>query len=221
MNSPIIESYLALSQTPDRDLAKFEKYTIELEQGITNKHIWNTDVNDAKYYLSRLCDEVLKKASEPWVTAWHATRGEHNWPRGWSDTDPREYVIYHPQFSNTPGAAKRLGKFYGQDANMDKFIDAIREVAKVAEMFKTVKPFIEKGRKPNPNAKEKDLTNTGICAICFARQKLTISGTLVAHGFILRWGSRDGICYGMGHKAWELSPAGSRELPKRLFSNRI
>jgi hypothetical protein len=203
VNTPLIDALLPANWTE-----KFHTSIQKLETGIAENKIWNTDLNDAKYILSSAAEKVIDNASEPWKTNWYATRGDFRWPAGWAPDDVREAIIYHPQFSNTPGAVKRLSKFEGQDPLYDQFIAVLKEVALLAELVKAAKPFAVKGRKPNPNAVAPDLSNTGICPVCMRRQKLRFNATLVDHGYELKYGSRNGVCLGARFKAWELSPEG-------------
>jgi hypothetical protein len=98
----------------------------------------------------------------------------------------------------------------------------MEEAAVLAELVKNVKPYIVKGRKPpvltdeQKVQAERDKLNTGICPVCMRRQKLTFDGSLVAHVYELKWGMRNGVCFGHGYKAWELSPEGAIEFVTAL-----
>ena len=193
-------------------MQRFEVAIKALEDGLATNHIWNVDFVSAKDQLSRVAEKALDISSED-IRAL-VREGREGRP-SWQNEDPRWMVIYHPQFSNVPGALKKLTK-YTKDMGKwtpayTTFLNMLAEIAQVVELVRAVKPFIEKGRKPNPNPKEVDVTNTGICSVCSSRQKLNFNGTLVAHGYTLErnWGGRNGICFGAGYKAWELASDGA------------
>jgi hypothetical protein len=222
MKTPLIDALLAdvANQRKSKSLDRYLKAIQTIELGIAEKKIWNTDLSDAKYVLGSVGEMALDIASEPWKRNWNDNRGDTgHWPAGWTPDDVRQAIIYHPQFSNTPGAAKRLTKFEGKDHLYDQFIAVLKEVATLAELVKAAKPFIVKGRKPNPDAPVADLSNTGICGVCMRRQKLRFNATLVDHGYELAYGSRNGVCLGARYKAWELSPEGGEFFLQVLKEN--
>lgn len=198
----------------------FDKAMKIFEDGITTQHIWNVDYVWAKDKLTRLSEALIDISSQPYN---ELTRSKN--PNGyghgtdWGEKDPRWMTVYHPHFMNAPGAVKKLEKFEGkEDPTFSTYVDALREIAQVVDLIKSVKPYIEKGRKPSENPVEKDVTNTGICPVCLKRQKLNFNETLVAHGYTLvrGWGGRNGMCIGHGYKAWELSPEGAIAFKKGM-----
>jgi hypothetical protein len=205
MNLPLLSAFVAANKYPG--VARFETAVQTLEDGMAEKHIWNVDYITSKDTLSRVAENAGDAAYEPLRMLYYPCGGSEIY-RTWADNDPRQGMGL-VQFMNTPGFVKKLLKV--KDApELKPYIAMLSEIAQLAELCKAVKPFIEKGRKPNPNPKEVDVTNTGICGVCMKRQKLTIESTLVAHGYTVPqgWGGRNGMCIGRGYKAWELSPEG-------------
>jgi hypothetical protein len=193
---------------PANRIERFETAIKTIEDGLANKHIWNVDFVASKSNLTSLAESALGIASQPYSDE---TREARRGSGGWDNADPRWMVVYEPQFSNTPGAYKKLQKYEGKNPKLDIFIQMMKEVASVALLVKEVKPFIVMGRKPSENPVEKDVTNTGHCSVCGKMHKLTFNGLLVDHGYVLNrnWGGRAGICFGAKYPAFELSPEGA------------
>lgn len=80
----------------------------------------------------------------------------------------------------------------------------------VGDKFRTLKPMIQKGRKPAETPRkteERTLENTGTCACCGKNVKLD-GGKIVAHGYTIRRGFQEGSCPGVGYDPVEVSPEG-------------
>lgn len=72
------------------------------------------------------------------------------------------------------------------------------------------KARVIKGRKPSANPRKTDprtTENTGTCACCGQNVKLA-NGKIVLHGFTLRWGGRNGMCFGVGYSPVETGKDG-------------
>ncbi len=81
----------------------------------------------------------------------------------------------------------------------------------VAEKFRTLKSMIVMGRKPAETPRktpERTLENTGTCSCCGMNVKLK-DGKIVQHGFTIRYGWQQGICFGRGYDPIEVSPEGA------------
>lgn len=211
MDTPTIDKLLAGSTegsshftTPDRGNSRLLNLLHEsvkgLEQALAAGVIYNTEYKDAYSYLSRASEEAFDQATAPF-------RGERD---DWEQNDPRWYTVYHPAFANAGSAAKKLLKFRGTNPRVDALLPALEEAGKLVELTKKLKPLIQKGRKPNPNRVEPDLTNTATCAICQNRQKLSKNKTMVDHGFKISdglhyYGARVGHCFGYNYQPYELS----------------
>lgn len=77
-----------------------------------------------------------------------------------------------------------------------------------ATAMKDAKAHVIKGRKPSNDPTKtppRTLENTGTCGVCDRNVKRESDGTLCHHGFRIRYGSRDGRCFGCGHQPHEVS----------------
>lgn len=200
--------------TKDGNLKKLETGLFVLQSGLKNQHIWNADFVEAKDSVTRICENAMNHEG----SAWMKSMPREAWQGRYTPEDIRWNVYYTPALNNAPGAYRKLLKYLGTEgAEFDAAIEMIGEAAQVAELIKSLKPFIVKGRKPTVltdaqrEQQEADLKNTGICPVCMRRQKLTFDSKLVAHGYTIPrgWGGRNGMCMGHGYKAWELSPEGA------------
>lgn len=213
MEIPLIKELIG-----EKAADRFASVIADFEKAVADKHIWNTDYESGKSYLSNRCEEAVNKAK-----AQQRSNPAYDRPQ-WSDNDPRWLTIYTPQFMSYPGAVKKLQKFKN-DPYVAPLLPIFTEVALVAELVKSTKPFIEKGRKPNPNAKPVDLTNTGTCAICQKLFKLDNGQKMVAHGYQISdgyghyFGFRSGSCFGVGHTPYELSCEANKEYKAILEKN--
>jgi hypothetical protein len=214
IETPKIDAFAASS----RHAKNFPAAKNALTSGVANQQIFNQDFVAARENISRVVGEAIEYAQE---TSRGIRRGEGEGHPTWDNTDPRWSIIYTPQFNNLPGAVKKLQKFKGE-GYIDVVLQVMEEGAALAEMVKNAKPYIVKGRKPpvlTDKQKiqiERDKQNTGVCPVCMRRQKLTFDGKMVAHGYELKWGMRNGICFGAGCTAWELSPEGAVEFVAAL-----
>src|ERR1700739_27094 len=222
MNIPNLTAFVTSNSRRPDALERFEVNIQKLQKGLDEKHIWNVDFVEAKDALVRLCDEAKEAKAMEWLRSEKAKDRDTRY----APDDVRWSVYYTPQVSNMPGAYKRLLKFVGtgEGPEFDSAVEMFGEIAQVAELIKSLKPYIEKGRKPSENPKEVDVTNTGICPVCFKRHKLSFNSTLVAHGYTIPrgWGGRNGMCMGHGFKAWELAPDGAlafKEAMEKLLAN--
>ena len=84
----------------------------------------------------------------------------------------------------------------------------------VADRIDAAKTAIVSGRKPSTplrTTEPRTLKNTGTCSICDHNVKLD-GGRIVDHGFTLRFGGRNGKCYGVGFHPIEVSTEGAEKL---------
>jgi len=95
------------------------------------------------------------------------------------------------------------------------YAEGLREVAAqwtpVAEKFRTLKSMIVMGRKPAETPRQtpvRTLDNTGTCSCCSMNVKLK-DGKIVSHGFTIRYGWQQGVCFGRGYAPFEVSPEGA------------
>lgn len=143
MEIPKLTEFIANNSRGPNAIARFETSLKTLQGGLDAKHIWNVDFVEAKDWLVRMCDEAMEDRATAWL---HADKAADRHSR-FAPDDVRWEIYYKPQVSNTPGAYKRLLKFVGtgEGAEFDAAVEMIGEVAQVAELIKSLKPFIVKG----------------------------------------------------------------------------
>jgi len=205
MQTPKILAALANDRAAHNIAQKFESSLKAIEQGVADKKMWNSDYENFKYWVNEGCEKALDQAAEPWRDQYRAGQRPT-----YSANDPRFNIGYMVSPLHARGFLNRLKKYANEPA-VAAYITVLEEVAPVGELMKTLKPYIVKGRKPNPNpGPEPDLTNTGVCPVCMKRQKLTFDSKMVDHGYTVPqgWGGRNGHCLGFKHQPYELSNEG-------------
>jgi hypothetical protein len=176
-----------------------------LNKGLAEKKIWNVELNSAKFTLSNGVDRALEQIAK----RSRANRGEATYTyEKWHD-DFSSYC----SFNQAAGRIKRLTKNAPKNNPViADYIEALKEVDAIWKAVQSLKPFVQKGRRPNENKTEKqieeELRNTGVCAICAHRQKLS-DDKLVHHGYQMseynHAGYRMGKCFGTDYLPYELS----------------
>jgi len=125
-----------------------------LEAGYQNKQIWNVDYKEAKEALIRAVEGAGDVLQSDFLSYWKEQRrlhGEETWTESVSDV----YYGFPSGLYQLGSFVKKLRKYDGYLlSEMDEFIEQWLPVAKA---IKELKPFIEKGRKLNPDAKPKDV----------------------------------------------------------------
>lgn len=228
MNTPVIDALLASDAEGSSGYVKRDPYNTRLlnnfhnsvkgmEDSLAKKQIFNTEYKDGYQDISRAVEQAFDALGQkPGFLEKFRTESE-TWNR---ESDPRMYLWYHPAFANVGGALKKLTK-YEKDPLVAEFLPVLREAVQLIELCKQVKPFIVKGRKPNPNYVPPDMSNTGHCAICGKQQKMTKGQEMVDHGFQISdgvhyFGTRVGHCFGVGYKPYELSNEANKEFKAYL-----
>jgi hypothetical protein len=174
-----------------------------LNRGLADQKIWNVEVNDAKFTLSNAVNHALDMIWQRWLDA----RPKDYRYEGWTD----DFSMFCG-FNQAAGRIKRLTKSAPKIPVIVDYIEALREVDAIWRAIQTLKPFVQKGRRPNENKTEEqiaeELRNTGICAICAHRQKLS-DDHMVHHGYKMsdynHAGYRVGKCFGTDYLCYELS----------------
>jgi len=122
------------------------------------------------------------------------------------------YSLISPTVTNFP--SKKLANEL--KAHDTPFYQEVKKVAndwkEISDTFKILKGQVVKGRKPSDKPRqtpERTLENTGTCPCCGRNIKLMSNGTMVEHGFTIKSGFRNGNCFGVGFKPWEVSPEGA------------
>lgn len=189
---------------------EFEESLKKLDAALTAGQIWNTEYQDWTYWIKQACEHAQHVASDG-VSKWD-NGNTPTWPEG----DPRWDIGYAFQPNQAAPLLKRLKKLPAAAIvpGIQNYMDVLAEIAGVWTFLQQFKAIIVKGRKPNPNHVEPDVTNTGSCSICGKLQKLSAKQGMVDHGFQISngvhyYGQRVGHCFGVGYKPYELSNEGN------------
>lgn len=197
LETPVIANCIAKdTNAHSRYLASLEHLAIALR----DKKIYNIEYNDMRHSLKywgieRALDVVVDENREAF-----RERYEYN-----------NDICGYCDFNQAAGRVKRLVKLPASPV-LDLYIGLLKEIAALNEACNSLKPYIVKGRRPNQNKTEAqialELKNTGICAICGSRQKLS-ADKLVHHGYKMsdynHSGYRMGKCFGTDYLCYELS----------------
>ena len=198
----------------ERDQAALVTLSAALEAGI----IHNADYKNLKDSINRALEAAWNTfIKKPYLSI---------------DYDERQSIygavvtdnLYYgsgPQIHNLKSVLKRIAKVGYDDPECDLLPIAIKlcdAIEPVINDMNTLKGMVVKGRKPSTEPRKtpaRTLENTGTCGICCKNVKLH-EGKLVAHGFTLSWGSRNGNCFGVGHEPHEISKKAVIEFLKVL-----
>jgi len=219
MNTPLIDA--SYKKKPHHSAFYFQKFSEMkdlLEKSLSSKHIWNVEYEEIKHFFSSVCEGAMDQVSQQFNDA----NRDPKFTR-WPD-DPRNLIPYFFGPHLAESYLKRLLKWQKKEnyPKMQEMIDLYTEVAAIYDQLKQVKPFIEKGRKPDPNAPPPDLTHTGQCGICMRVIKLGPGNFMVAHGFQISggyghyFGYRQGNCFGVKYQPLELSNKANIAFKKNL-----
>lgn len=198
-------------------LGKFQEAVALLESAVAAQKIWNTEFEDAKYWIAK----AIEHAQDVMAEGTDARSNHFSYTSG----DARKDIGSAYSMNQAAPLNRRLKKLPKEDVtpSIQAYIETLDEITSVWELIKSVKPFIVKGRKPNPNAVpvEIDRKNTGTCAICMKNTKLDGADKLVHHGFTISngvhyFGHREGSCFGVEYLPYEFSPEGNRAYRKVL-----
>lgn len=172
-----------------------------LDEAIRTGSVYNVELVDAKEYLGSALRAVMEIWQREYLEAHRA---------GPTSDVEQEIYYWYAVLTNLPGLHKKVAK-HSDLPLVAKFLSLTAEFVPYAEAIKGKKFEVIKGRKPSETVKEVDLSNTGICAICGKRHKLTKAGKLVDHGFQISdghgnyFGTRLGKCFGVGYAPYEVS----------------
>jgi hypothetical protein len=144
MNTPKIDAAIQSDPRAGNYLQKFQSSVRELETALADKHVWNSDFENIKYWLSRGSEMALDQAAEPWRELYRQGNREH-----YREGDPRFNIGYTTSPLHAQGFYNKLKKYQNEPA-VASYLEVLAEVAQIGEMMKQVKLFIEKGRKPSP-----------------------------------------------------------------------
>lgn len=182
----------------------FDELNAALDDCIARGAIFNVDFQDWKSYAAtRTLEDDLKKVTD------HLYLGVPHDERVESDNE-----IYWAKcgVSIMTFPSKKLLKSLETNT---VYANGTREVVErwtpVAEKFRTLKSMIVMGRKPAETPRqtpERTLENTGTCSCCGMNVKLK-AGKIVQHGFTIKYGWQQGVCFGRGYDPIEVSSEGA------------
>lgn len=219
--TPTIDAQIAQLHESERSrrAAQFQQTKEILSAAIFDGSIYNVDLVDAKEGFARVIEAVLRDMHSAYWNQYRAYIDQ-------LDAELRDavwaIVDTSLQLNHVVGRIKRAEKFANRLRGIEPFIAVYREALPFAQAVEQLKAKIIKGRKPLENPKPVDLSNTGICAICQHRQKLTAGKKLVHHGFAISdgrghyFGFRSGSCFGVRRTPYELSCEANIEFIKAL-----
>jgi len=116
---------------------------------LKKKEIYNVDFKEVKDFLNRAIEYTAKNFVSELYLSKH--RGNSDSPEGATEAYYATWGLH-----TVPGIHKKLSK-YPDDEVAKAGVDLATELAPLSAAMKALKPFIVKGRKPNPNAKKVDV----------------------------------------------------------------
>lgn len=191
----------------------FAELNSALDACIAQGAIFNVDFQDWKTYVAgRLLETDLRAVTDThYLSVLHSTGLRDN-----QDASDLYYMLSGPSIVLFPSKklVAQVEKMLPMN-NDNGYALAVKEVmdrwTPVANKFRTLKPLIVMGRKPAETPRktpERTLENTGTCSCCGMNVKLK-AGKIVQHGFTIRYGWQQGICFGRGYDPIEVSPEGA------------
>lgn len=182
----------------------FAELNANLDACIARGAIFNVDFQDWKSYAATrtLEDEIAEVTNRLYLNTPRETQVESDNELYWAKVGIS--IMTFP--------SKKLVKALETKTAYAKGIaEVVDRWTPVAEKFRTLKPMIVMGRKPAETPRQtpvRTLENTGTCSCCGMNVKLK-AGKIVAHGFTIRYGWQQGICFGRGYDPIEVSPEGA------------
>lgn len=186
----------------NKDPQRKEKAVAVLSQ----RPLYNVDFKSAKDKLNFAFEEAYKKA----------VREVFFYDGKWEDLpqDVRELDYKDWSLHRLPGLLKAVNacKFCYANSHpcLDAMVQFLEDWQEAFEVLQAAKKDKVMGRKPRTEPRrtpERTLENTGTCPCCGKNVKMN-GGRLVDHGFTLKFGWRNGMCFGVNEQPWEVSPEG-------------
>jgi len=177
---------------------------MDIEALLSADVIYNADYAAAKTALNRTLETAKDAASAVYLAIPYEDRR----------TDELSGQYYGTVYPHTlPGWLKKLPKTASPThaAALEAY-RALEALAPVCAKFVAAKGRVVKARKPSAEPRKtpaRTLDNTGTCACCGQNVKLA-GGTIVAHGYTIRWGFQSGSCLGVSFDPIEVSDEGLR-----------
>jgi len=190
-----------------------------IEGGIEAGKIYNQEFINAKSWVASGCEHAQHIASDP-------ARGKD---RTRSHGDCRDNIGYAFGMNQAAKMSRELKKLTEKSPDtltvgIAEYIETLDQIDAIWKWLQSVKSIIVKGRKPNVNKTPaqiaEEMENTGNCAICERRQKLSKDGavrtrTMVHHGYQMsdynHSGTRMGQCFGAFKLPYEVSCEANKE----------
>ena len=196
---------------------------------VESKHIFNAEFNKYRKFFKGLLKKTIK------------TKNNYFWnSQPVSETNPK-FVYHYPAFNtyeNSKGIGKHitLTKEYVVDLDINQLYIDFPNLKKDQELLLSLKEKVRGGKRPKNlekdyeaerlrKAQEEDKATCGICHEYWEQvnmegegQKFGLSKNVIAdHGFTIRFGGRNGICFGARFHAWEKSPKVKIEYVKQVL----
>mgnify|MGYP000096012542 CR=1 FL=1 len=177
----------------------------QIEALLADDVIYNVDYTAAKGALNRALEQAKAAASAVYLAIPYEDRR----------TDELSDQYYGTVYPHTlPGWLKKLPKTASPThaAALEAY-RALGAYSAICAKFVAAKTRVVKARKPSTVARKtpaRTLDNTGTCACCDMNVKLDGAGTIVPHGYTIRWGFQSGGCFGVGYRPIEVSDEGLR-----------
>jgi hypothetical protein len=166
--------------------------------------LYNVDFVELKSRLNSLLEKAHDAAQAEYLKVIH-TPGHELRDQYYGTIYPHTLAGWTKKLPKTasPAFLNALGAFW----------DVSVQFTPACEKFLKAKTMVVKTRKPSETPRktpERTLDNTGTCACCDMNVKLDGAGTIVPHGYTIRWGFQSGGCFGVGFRPFEVSDEGLR-----------
>jgi len=146
--------------TQGRTQKRLDKIIPMIEQALEDKHIWNVDFKDIKDNINRGYYDSYNLISDKFRSTKPKGPSREEFESMTTEQRKEYYAIWTPE-NNAPFEVRGLKKFLRglskYDGHMKREYDEwANDWLAYLDVGAKLKPFVEKGRKPNPNAPVKD-----------------------------------------------------------------
>ncbi len=182
---------------------------------LKSRPIFNVDFLEAKDALNRFFEEAVNDE----IKEIYFYGRLYNYPENVQDLFWKDWSLHR-----VPSLQKAVSKVtYNGDTVIDAIKRVLNEWEEASALVKSAKGDVIKGRKPvadsDRKTKIRTIENTGTCPCCGKNVKIN-GGKMVDHGFTLYYGWRNGNCFGVGRKPWEVSLQGRIDYITALIVHR-
>lgn len=171
--------------------------------------IYNVDWNDTKDSFNRWIDDTKRAWAEANIETIRRDGGKYN-----------DFYYGTPYANQLPNFVKKieakLTKLgYTNDAVLKDLLERLTPMVVPAQTLIALKAKIKMGRKPSDDptkTPERTLDHTGTCGVCKRNHKRHLvtgqymEGSLVQHGYNVKWHQFVGGCFGVGYQPVEVDP---------------